>query len=114
MPNRVNFLVPDSVNAESPWSNIKVRQAAEYAIDKDALTKALGFGFAQTAYQLATPTSAAYISGLSGRKYDMAKAKQILSEAGYPNGFKTRIIASTTDNRDIVVAMQSYLGKIGI
>ena len=114
LPNRVNFLVPDSMNADSPWSNIKVRMAAEYAIDKDALTKALGFGFAQTAHQLATPTSKAYVPGIAGRKYDPTKAKQLLSEAGYPNGFKTKIIASSTDNRDITVALQSFFNNAGI
>jgi peptide/nickel transport system substrate-binding protein len=107
------FLVPDSLNAESPWSNIKVRLATEYAIDKDAMSKAFGYGFTQAAYQLALPGSKASVPNIASRSYDVSKAKQILSEAGYPNGFKTRIIGSIVD-RDVVVAIQSYLGKIGI
>jgi peptide/nickel transport system substrate-binding protein len=114
MPNRISFLLPDSKNEDSPWSNIKVRQAAEYAIDKDALNSALGFGYAKTAYQLALPNGKAYVPTISGRKYDVAKAKQLLSEAGYPEGFKTKIIASSADNRDITVGLQSFLNKIGI
>jgi peptide/nickel transport system substrate-binding protein len=107
------FLVPDSLNADSPWSNIKVRIAAEYAIDKEALTKAFGYGFTQAAYQLALPGSQASVSAIAGRKYDVNKAKQLLTEAGYPNGFKTRIIGNIID-RDNIVAFQSYLGKVGI
>ena len=113
-PSGTDMLIPDSANADSPWSNIKVRQAAEYAVDKETLVKALGFGFQQAAYEMPSPDSKAYIPNIAGRKYDVAKAKQLLTEAGYPNGFKTKIIAQTTANRDIVVALQSYLSKAGI
>jgi peptide/nickel transport system substrate-binding protein len=113
-PSGTDMLIPDSANADSPWSNIKVRQAAEYAIDKESLVKALGYGFQRSAYEMPSPDSKAYIPELAGRKYDVSKAKQLLSEAGFPNGFKTKIIAQTTANRDIVVALQSYLGKIGL
>lgn len=107
-------LIPDSANADSPWSNIKVRQAAEYAIDKEPLVAALGLGYWKAAYQLNSPVNIAFDSSLPTRKYDIDKAKQLLAEAGYPNGFKTAIIAQNTFNRDAVVAIQSYLGKIGI
>ncbi len=107
-------LVPDGANTDSPWANAKVRQAAEYAIDKDAIAKTFGFGFQQAAYQLPNSSSAAYVPNLAGRKYDVAKAKQLLTDAGYPNGFKTKIIAQNTVNKDIIVAIQSYLSKVGI
>jgi peptide/nickel transport system substrate-binding protein len=106
-------LVPDSGNADSPWSNIKVRQAAEYAIDKESIASALGFGYWKANYQLNSPANIAFDPGLEQRKYDVAKAKQLLTEAGYPNGFKTTIIAQNTFNRDVVVAVQSYLNKAG-
>ena len=110
-----SILAPDSANADSPWSNPKVRQAAEYAIDKEGIAKALGYGFWQAAYQLPTPASPAYDSNFSGiRKYDVEKARQLLKEAGYPNGFKSQIITSTAYNRDIVAALQSNLSAVGI
>jgi peptide/nickel transport system substrate-binding protein len=110
----VTALVPDSANADSPWSNLKVRQAAEYAIDRESMVNAFGFGYWKSSYQLNSADNMAYDPSLPGRKYDVAKAKQLLTEAGFPNGFKTRIIAQNTFNRDVVVAVQSFLSKVGI
>jgi peptide/nickel transport system substrate-binding protein len=107
-------LFPDSLNQDSPWSNQLVRQAVEYAIDKAAMAKAFGYGYT-AAYQFSTPNSQAYDPNIQGRHYDLAKAKQLMAQAGYPNGFKTTIIASPIFlNQDAVVALQSYLSKIGI
>jgi peptide/nickel transport system substrate-binding protein len=109
-----NVLVPDSLNADSPWSNLKVRQAAEYAIDKDSIAKTFGYGYFKVASQINSSASPAYSKDLPGRNYDPAKAKALLTEAGYPNGFKTRIITANTSNMNIVASLQSYLGKVGI
>jgi peptide/nickel transport system substrate-binding protein len=109
----VSSLIPDSANADSPWSNLKVRQAAEYAIDKASICSALGYGYWTAANQLSAPAYMAFDPNLAARSYDVAKAKQLMADAGYPNGFKTRIISLIT-NRDTVTAIQSYLGKIGI
>jgi len=107
-------LVPDSANADSPWSNKKVREAAEYAIDKESIAKTFGYGYWIPAYQLNSPASLAHVTTLTPRKYDTAKAKALLTEAGYPNGFKTRIIVGPGTNMNIPQAVQSYLSKIGI
>ena len=107
-------LVPDSANADSPWSNIKVRQAAEHAIDKNAIVTAFGYGNWKAANQINSPANMAYDSTIEGRNYDASKAKQLLSEAGYPDGFKTRLIVQNTFNKDVAVTIQSYLGKVGI
>jgi peptide/nickel transport system substrate-binding protein len=108
-------LFPDSANADSPWSNVKVRQAAEYAIDREALASGLGFGFLKAPYQIIAANNSAYDPNFAGRKYDVAKAKQLLADAGYPNGFKTTLIPTPAPlNRDMVVAIQSYLAAVGI
>jgi len=113
-PGGASVLVPDSLNTDSPWSILKVRQAADYALDKESIAKTFGYGFWTAAYQINSPASAAFDKNLPGRKYDVAKAKQLLTEAGYPNGFKSRIIAANTADPNIVVAVQSYLSKVGI
>lgn len=108
-------LVPDGKNTDSPWNNLKVRQALDYAVDRDALVKARGFGFWQTSYQFANPGTPSYITNLVNRSYNVDKAKQLLTEAGFPNGFQTKVYAdSASSDRDAVTAIQSYMTKIGI
>ena len=108
-------LAPDSMNADSPWSNIKVRQAAEYAIDKKAMVDAFGFGYLHVLNQMYLPGSVAYDAALPDRSYDVAKAKQLMADAGYPNGFKTGMIVWPSGiDQNMVLAVQSYLSKIGI
>jgi len=115
-PGGTMCLVPDSANPDSPWSNLKVRQAAEYAIDREAIAKAFGYGFATAPYQLAPAGTAGYDPNFQGRRYDPAKAKQLLHEAGYPNGFKTQLICqiSSNTNNNEVMAIQAYLKAVGI
>jgi peptide/nickel transport system substrate-binding protein len=113
-PAAANVLIPDSMNANSPWANAKVRMAAEYAINKEAMSSAFGYGFNPPAYQAPPLGTPAIIPNLTGRKYDVAKAKQLMAEGGYPNGFKTTIITSSTLDRDGATAIQAYLSVIGI
>jgi peptide/nickel transport system substrate-binding protein len=113
-PAAAYVLVPDSVNATSPWANQKVRMAAEYAIDREAMSRAFGYGYQPAAYQLAPLGNKAIVSTITGRKYDTAKAKQLLTEAGFPNGFKTTIITSSTLDRDGATAIQAYFSAVGI
>jgi peptide/nickel transport system substrate-binding protein len=113
-PGGAVVLCPDSINADSPWSNQKVRQAAEYAIDKESIAKTFGYGYWQAAYQMVSPISSAYDPNLTPRKYDVAKAKQLLTDAGFPTGFKTTIIYQIGTDQNIPVAIQSYFSKVGI
>jgi peptide/nickel transport system substrate-binding protein len=102
--------------SESPWSNQKVREAVEYSIDREAIATGLGHGFWKAPYQVPARDGTPYNPNFSlGRKYDLAKAKALLAEAGYPNGFKTTIIvAPFSGGRDVMVAVQSYLLKLNI
>jgi peptide/nickel transport system substrate-binding protein len=112
--NGIFALIPDGGNSDSPWANAKARMAVEHAIDKEAIARTFGYGFNQAAYQMPSPKNKAFVPTLEGRKYDTAKAKQLLTEAGFPNGFKSKIIAPNTADRNIIVALQSYLDKVGI
>jgi peptide/nickel transport system substrate-binding protein len=108
------YLVPDSANPDSPWSKLDVRQAMEYAIDKQAIVDTFGFGFWYPVYQPNVPSQFGYVPDLAQRKYDQAKAKQLLAKAGYPNGFSTKIITSSSLEKDTLVAVQDYLSAVGI
>jgi peptide/nickel transport system substrate-binding protein len=109
-------LMGDSVNADSPWANQKVREAVEYSLNREDMAKALGYGFAKAAYQIPPRSNAAYVPDFAlARKYDPAKAKQLLSEAGYTSGFKTTIVGSPVGlNKDVCGAVQSFLQQVGI
>jgi peptide/nickel transport system substrate-binding protein len=108
------FLMPDSYNKDSVWANPKVRMAAEYALDKESLNKAFGYGFWEIANQLPGKESKAYVPTITGRKFDLAKAKQLLTEAGYPNGFKSVMNVASTADRDVPIAIQAQLKAAGI
>jgi peptide/nickel transport system substrate-binding protein len=111
----MTFLWPDSKNAGSPYADKKVRQAIEYAIDKEALVKTFSLGYGEALYQYAPSSGVAYNPDYQGRKYDPAKAKQLLAEAGYANGFKTTMMSSSDQtSRDMGTAIQGYLSAVGI
>jgi ABC-type transport system substrate-binding protein len=74
---------------QAPWNNPKVRQAMEYAVDKNLLAQALTGGVSKPASQVVAPDSWAFNPDIVNKySYDPAKAKQLLAEAGYPNGLK--------------------------
>ncbi|MBN1848566.1 MAG: ABC transporter substrate-binding protein [Deltaproteobacteria bacterium] len=108
-------LLPDSKNPDSPFANKKVREAVSYAIDREAIVKARGFGFWDPSYQIIYDGNPGHIPNFQGRRYDPEKAKKLLAEAGYPKGFQTKVIpmAFGTD-KDVWVAVQAYLGAVGI
>ena len=77
------------------------------------MANTLGYGLWEVVNQ---PASAAQFGRIdnSPYTYDLAKAKQLMKDSGYPNGFKTSIIASNTYVRDPLVAIQAQLAAIGI
>ncbi len=115
MPVGPISLVPDSNNGDSPLSKKKVREAVSYAINREAIVKARGFGFWTVANQIPSPGQPGFVKNLPVGQYDPQKAKQLLAEAGYPNGFKIRIIVMPAlVDRDAMVAVQRFLGAVGI
>jgi len=92
-----------------------VRMAIEYAIDKQAIANAIGFGTAFPTYQLLQFHKVGEAPNLEYRKFDVAKAKQLLTEAGFPNGFKTKLTPQPINvSTDAMAMVQAYLKTIGI
>jgi peptide/nickel transport system substrate-binding protein len=111
----VYCLLPDNGHANSPFANPKVMQAIDYAIDREAIAKAFSYGFWGPAYQIPAQSTAVYNPDFNlGKKLDIAKAKALLAEAGYPNGFKTTILHNTAIPRDYSVAVQAALAAINV
>lgn len=108
-------IVPDSANAQSPFADVRVRRAAQHAIDNTAIAKTVYFGEAEATNQWVYKGHWAYNNSVQGFPYNPAKAKQLLKEAGYPNGFKTKIMYRTNPVQDqVFVAVQGYLKAVGI
>lgn len=95
---------------------LKVRQAIMHAIDRQALSDALGFGASQPTVQFFASSSPAYLKELESLyPFDQAKARKLLTEAGYPNGVDvTWLLLNTNEYKQIGEAVQSMLGEVGI
>jgi ABC-type transport system substrate-binding protein len=106
--------VTDGSNPNSPFADKRVRQALEYAVDRKTMALGIGMGYYEALYQAATTSAPWYDSTLAPREYNPAKAKQLLAEAGYPNGFTTKIVSDVRVRKDTLVAVQTYLKAVGI
>lgn len=98
-----------------PFDKKEVRQAIAYAIDIPSIINAVYLGAATEADSPVPAGVPGYTK--TGKKYehDIAKAKELLAKAGYPNGFKAKIALNDNNIRkDTAVILQDQLKRIGI
>jgi peptide/nickel transport system substrate-binding protein len=108
-------LAGDSGHSDSPFADVRVRQALEYAIDKKTLVDKLILGYGKVCNQYAYPGTWGENPAVKGYPYDPAKAKKLLAEAGYPSGFKTTLYTPTWGNYVYPPpVIQQYLAQVGI
>src|SRR5207253_10907957 len=79
-------LLRRSVGSEIPWHDRRVRLAANYAIDRQAINQAETLGFSRMTYSM-IPSHFEFFWQPPPIPFDRARARQLLAEAGYPNGF---------------------------
>ncbi|MBN2061161.1 MAG: ABC transporter substrate-binding protein [Deltaproteobacteria bacterium] len=108
-----DFMSFDTANADSKFSDIRVRQAMEHAINKKAIADALGHGFSYPNNQLPSPFLPHHDPSLPQLGYDLEKAKELLTAAGFPNGFNTKWITPPWFG-DAPLIIQESLKKIGV
>jgi ABC-type transport system substrate-binding protein len=103
-------------NTKSPFDNVAVRQALNYAIDRDAIVKNVYSGLAQ-AMQGAVPQAALNYSPVPGYTFDPDKAKQMLANAGYANGFSASLTGTKGryfKDFELMQAIQQYLKAVNV
>jgi peptide/nickel transport system substrate-binding protein len=110
----IHSIIPDGNNPDSPFADKKVRKALEHAIDRKGFVEGIGMGLYRVTYQMATPENPWYDHSLKPYEYNVAKAKQLLAEAGYPSGFKTAFVTDVRGRKDIISAVVTYLKDVGI
>lgn len=100
-----------------PFNNVLVRQAVEYAVNKDKIAKLLD-NRVNVANQPLPPSLQGYVKNLdpdAAYSYNPAKAKQLLAKAGYPKGLSVSFYtANDTDSMKVADSIQNDLAQVGI
>lgn len=108
-----------SNGAPNPFKDIRVRKALYHAIDTKAIVDRVMRGHATEAAVLMSPFHRGYDARFEGRvlDYDPEKAKALLAEAGYPDGFTVSMVAPNdryVNDQAIALVLVSMLAKVGI
>ena len=98
---------------KSPWHDRRVRLAANYAIDRWALSDAETLGASKPAGNF-VPRTFEFALPIEPYPYDPAKAKQLLADAGYPSGFDAGELHQLPPYFSLGEAIVGYLGGVGI
>lgn len=103
--------------SDGPLDDVRVRRALNYAVDKEAIKDALTGGFAPTAGLYPPPGVNGYDPDRMTYEYDPELARELLAEAGYPDGFDIEAemtLGSFPADAEIYEAMAGYLADVGV
>lgn len=102
---------------KNPFLDARVREAFDLAIDRQALAEIAMEGFGKPVGQLVTPNIFGFNAALAPGKPDLAKARKLLADAGFPNGFKV-VLSFTNDrlpgDKEVGAAVAQMLARAGI
>jgi len=105
--------------SEKPLNDPRVREALNYAIDEKAIVDKILNGAGIPSSSFTYPGTWSYTPSSEIYTYNPAKAKQLLAEAGYPNGFELNFLVPQSGSgmiapKEIATVIQAYLGAVGI
>lgn len=106
------FLYPE-VKSDSIFNDIRVRQAVACALDTEGIALAIGKGICDPLNQLVYKGLYSYNPDFHSNDYNLDKARRLLADAGYPDGFETALTYEPGGTDD-ATAIADCLGKIGI
>lgn len=115
---RIGFIMMDAADRtgeqgmDNPFKKLAVRRAVNHAINKGAISKNLVGGDSRPVYSACFPTQFGCTDDVMKYEYDPEKAKKLLAEAGYPNGFEAILYGYR--NRPYAEAMVGDLAAVGI
>lgn len=116
---RIGYLTFDAANRsekehgmKNPFKDVKVRQAVSHAINREAIAKNLLGGNSRPIFSPCYPTQVGCTQDVATYPYDVAKAKKLLAEAGYPDGFDITLFGYR--NRPYAEAIVGDLKAVGI
>jgi peptide/nickel transport system substrate-binding protein len=110
-------------DAEPFWPDIRVRQALNMAINREEIARTWGGGYVEPYPQgwaftpvlgFHTPWDDMPKELQESYTYNPEKAKQLLAEAGYPDGFETNILLTVKEDLDLFQIVQSHFAEVGV
>ena len=104
---------PDQWDAKSPWHDRRMRQAASLAIDRPTINQALTLGHSRLNGSI-IPSTFEFFWQPPAPAFNSARAKQLLAEAGYPNGFDAGEFSCDTSYANLAEAVANNLQAVGI
>ncbi|MCL5067874.1 MAG: ABC transporter substrate-binding protein [Thaumarchaeota archaeon] len=113
-PSELERYVGFNVNVK-PFNDVRVRQALNYAVNRSALIQVVYDGYAQKPTSPAAPNVTGYSAVTPFYNYNPTLAKQLLAEAGYPNGFNATMITGNSQTSILLAqAVQSMFAAVGV
>src|SRR5215813_1410404 len=103
----------DQWDPKSPWLDRRVRLAANHAMNRQAVNEALTLGFSRITWSI-IPASFDFFWQPPAYAFDPGRAKQLLAEAGYPNGFDAGDLWCEPPTATMSEALMGYLQAVGI
>jgi peptide/nickel transport system substrate-binding protein len=102
-------------DSQAPFNNVLVRQALNYAIDRQTIATSIYQGLA-VPYEGWLPVTYSGYQPFTNYDYNLQKAKDLLTQAGYPNGFSATLSYSSgsPEESQVAVAWQTSLAQIGV
>ena len=100
-----------------PLANKKVRQAIHHAVDMDSIIKHILYGYGRRTPTVIVPDAFGYDPSIKLYPYDPKKARKLLAEAGYPNGFEVNFDFPTghyNKGDEVAQAIMGQLAEVGI
>ncbi len=112
----ITYMMFCSGDEASPFYDLNVRLAVMYAVDWEDMAEGIYNGLGAATPVFAVPGAYSYDDTLEIYPYDPEKSKELLTEAGYPNGFNTVITTNGENeaNNQCAVILQAYLSMVGI